>query len=92
MSLVALSLVPAGKDWAQQDGYKAVSVPALHGLFAEWFCECTWGHSFFFFFCLYILFSETQSGKIKKKKERWRIFGGYFAGRFLGDELACGDV
>lgn len=67
MSLVALSLVPAGKDWAQQDGYKAVSVPALHGLFAEWFCECTWGHSFFFF-CLYILFSETQSGKIKKKR------------------------
>lgn len=45
----------------------------------------------FFFFCLYILFSETQSGKIKKK-ERWRIFGGYFAGRFLGDELACGDA
>lgn len=45
----------------------------------------------FFFVCLYILFSETQSGKIKKK-ERWRIFGGYFAGRFLGDELACGDA
>lgn len=76
MSLVALSLVPAGKDWAQQDGYKAVSVPALHGLFAEWFCECTWGHSFFFFLFVYLIFKNPvwKNNKKREVEDIWRIF------------------
>lgn len=41
-----------------------------------------------FFFLVCISYFQKPSLEKKKKKSG----GGYFSGRFLGDELACGDV
>lgn len=44
----------------------------------------------FFFFTL-VCISYFQKPCLEKKKKKGKRGGEYFAGRFLGDELACGD-